>query len=293
MTIRLTYRKVKCLIEVHKGYKLLSDEYVNNNTKLLVQCPNNHRYQTSWTLFQRGIRCSHCARNTITYQQIKYFIKSQGYKLLSKWYKNAHNYLSIQCPNDHQYEATWNTFQQGHRCPYCSGNKKLAYQQVERFIGQQGYKLLSVKYVNAHKKLLIQCTKKHQYKTTWANFKLGNRCPQCRHWRGEKRLYKLLRQVFPNHNITRQDNLDFLGRQRVDFAIRDLKLAFEYDGEQHFRPVQYGGISLKKAKREFSLTQQRDKKKKELCKQNLFKLIRIRYDEELTKNILQNKTAGA
>jgi very-short-patch-repair endonuclease len=46
-------------------------------------------------------------------------------------------------------------------------------------------------------------------------------------------LGEILEQIFPGI-IGYQDHLDFLGRQRADFSVRKLSLAFEYDGPQHF-----------------------------------------------------------
>lgn len=72
---------------------------------------------------------------------------------------------------------------------------------------------------------------------------------------------------------------------KFDFAIFEnqiLKSLIEFDGEQHFRPVEYfGGIES------FQKTQKRDHIKNEYCKKNNIPLYRIRYD--LTDDEIKNK----
>jgi len=43
------------------GYELLSEDYTNIRTKLLIKCPNNHKYQTHFAKFKiNNKRCHSC-----------------------------------------------------------------------------------------------------------------------------------------------------------------------------------------------------------------------------------------
>ena len=53
----------------------------------------------------------------------------------------------------------------------------------------------------------------------------------------------------------------------------------EYDGEQHFRPVNFGGISDEQAKKNFEDLKVCDKLKDDFCKDKGYKMIRIGYKE--------------
>ena len=53
----------------------------------------------------------------------------------------------------------------------------------------------------------------------------------------------------------------------------------EVDGEQHFRPVKFGGMSLEQATENFILQKERDEAKKQFCLENNYKLIRIDYTQ--------------
>ena len=68
-----------------------------------------------------------------------------------------------------------------------------------------------------------------------------------------------------------------------DFYLPEYNICIEYDGEQHYRPVNFGGIDDERAKENFILTQQHDEIKNAYCKNNNIDLIRIPYWEK--KNI--------
>lgn len=59
LTIKLTFDEVKEYIE-SRDYKLLSAEYINNNSKLLLMCPNGHEWRTTFHRFKSGARCMTC-----------------------------------------------------------------------------------------------------------------------------------------------------------------------------------------------------------------------------------------
>lgn len=126
---RLSYDFVKNFIENFDGYKLVSNEYINCNSKLKIKCPEEHVYETTWSTFKSGSRCSDCNyillqnfnnENRLEYKFVKDYIEKAGYKLLSTYYNRCRDYLTIKCPNDHIYECIWSNFKNGNRCKDCS-----------------------------------------------------------------------------------------------------------------------------------------------------------------------------
>jgi len=185
---RNTVEYVKNYIEKNIGYLLLSNEYKNNKTPLLVKCDKGHEYTTTWNrISSKGARCPECdkikriEKQTFSYDFVKNIIEKEDYKLLSNNYVKSIMPLKIKCDKGHIFEMTFNNFyNQNQRCPYCAGVVKLTYDYVKKIIeNETGYFLLSEKYMNNRKKLKIKCDKGHIFEMTFGDFKQGHRCPIC------------------------------------------------------------------------------------------------------------------
>jgi len=100
----------------------------------------------------------------------------------------------------------------------------------------------------------------------------------------EEELGRIIYQLFPNQFIKKHDR-KAVKPLELDFYIRDLKLAFEYDGEQHFDKKICEEVFFSN----FDELQKRDRKKEVMCKNNNIKLIRIKYDEPLGINLIKRK----
>lgn len=241
MAQRLSYNYVKGYIESF-NYTLLSENYKNTSTKILIKCPNNHQYSVTFRCFKQGRRCPICNINTrkLSYNYINNYITSREYILLSKTYENRTQKLLLQCPNNHQYRVLFSCFKQGYRCPICNNTKRKLLLQinVKSFIENVGYKLLSDNFDNKKQKLSIQCDKGHQYKSTFNAFQQGCRCPIC--WtnssssRGEKEVGQFVKSL--GINIVENDRTQILNpltnkNLELDIWIPKLKKAIEYNGE--------------------------------------------------------------
>ena len=83
MPKKLTYDEVKEFIE-NLGYELLSKEYVNSKTKLLIKCDKGHEFKMIYNMLQSGHRCTKCKdkkkkkRQTKSYEEVEEFINSIG-----------------------------------------------------------------------------------------------------------------------------------------------------------------------------------------------------------------------
>ena len=283
---KLTYEYVKEYIESF-GYTLLSNEYINSLTKLLIKCPLGHEFEMRYGGFQQGSRCPKCkgvAKNS--YEEVKDYIESFGYELLSDKYRNTKEKLKLKCPKGHEFEMRYHNFKdQGQRCPYCYGNTKYIYEEVKEYIELFGYKLLSAEYKNNKSNLLVRCDKGHEYEVTFHNFKdNGSRCPICNISKGERRIIDWL----DNNNIeyiydeTYFNNLFGIngGLLRPDFILPSYKIWIEYDGEFHYKKYYES--------QNFETLQIHDEIKNQYAKENGWRLIRIPYwDFENIENILE------
>lgn len=276
------------------GYTLLSTEYKNNQTKLDMICSEGHKIQMTLGNIQQGKRCHICSRKTASekrkhdYEFVKQYIKSEGYKLLSKTYINQDEKLKIRCPKGHVFLMSFCKFKQGQRCPQCCKNKKMSHKEfLEKFYNQnyntENIEILS-EYINAKTKIKCKCLKDGCIWYVIPNSLLnGTGCPQCNESKGEKRVAKYL----DNRNIEYERQYKFNDCKSnkelpFDFYIHSLNIAIEYDGGQHYMIVNhFGGLNG------FITTKIHDTIKTQYCKNNNIRLIRIPYwDFDNIENIL-------
>jgi hypothetical protein len=92
-------------------------------------------------------------------------------------------------------------------------------------------------------------------------------------WKHELSLFHALRKRYPD--ILYQYRPDWLGRQSLDLYIPSLQTAIEYQGIQHYLPIDFFGGEEALAQR-----QELDQIKKQLCAENEVRLIEWQYDKE-------------
>ena len=111
--IRKEFEKENCI--------LLTNKYKNNYKKLEYVCENGHLHKISWhNWMHNNNRCSHCSGNRkLNIKFIKREFEKEGYKLLSKIYKNSQTKLRYECPKGHKHSMVWGHWQQNRRCPSC------------------------------------------------------------------------------------------------------------------------------------------------------------------------------
>jgi predicted transcriptional regulator len=100
---------------------------------------------------------------------------------------------------------------------------------------------------------------------------------------GNDKMISLLSELFPNYTLVPEYHIG--ERLRLDAYLKQLDIGFEYDGIQHFRYTP----QWHRTKQEFERSKDRDRRKEVLCKQQGITLIRIKYNENMTKELLQER----
>ena len=284
---KFTYQEVKEYLESF-DYELLSEEYINKDSKLKMRCPEGHEIEMSFGSFKNSKhRCRYCSNSNIkyTYEYVKEYIENEGYELLSTDYKNNKSKIKIKCPNGHISEVRFDVFKRGHRCGICANNVTFSQNEVSSFLENEGYKLLS-DYKNINEKIKLECPNGHIYEQRFGDFKNGHRCPQCANvYKGEKKIEEILNKLNIKYiqQYTYKDCKNSK-KLRFDFYLSEYNILIEYDGVQHFKPVKRfrGEIG-------FAETIYNDATKNSYCEDNNIKLIRIPYWEfNNIENILKN-----
>lgn len=113
---------------------------------------------------------------------------------------------------------------------------------------------------------------------------------------GQQKLINIVQQIFQCQVIPNFRGFDWLktdigGRQEIDIWVPAYKLAIEYDGEQHFHPVCFGGISKEQANKAFTNRQRLDKIKdtKVDISDDVKYFVRFNYTEDINVKYVEDK----
>ena len=132
----------------------------------------------------------------------------------------------------------------------------------------------------------IKCPQHGWFNQQISNHLMGQKCPKCKQSKGENEIEKFLIE----NNIEYETQKTFAGCKNkrmlpFDFYIPSKNLCIEYDGEFHFKPVEFFG-----GEESFKQTIKHDKIKDDFCIENGVNLIRISYiDFNSIKHILSHE----
>lgn len=278
----LSYEEV-CHRISKEGFTLLSSEYKGNKQKLKIRNNStNEIIYTNLNSFQLGHRTNRNKKKT--YDMVKKDIESvNGYKLLSKKYTGSKEKLLIQYNDNEPFLMSYNAFVNGQRDPSLCKNKRKTYKEVKEYFKKEGYLLISEKYINQSTPLMVRSPEGEEFYICYKSFKKGIRFRKNKSV-GEKKISSFL---FEN-------NIEFIPQYSVhinncrhlfDFFIPNKNVYIEYDGIQHFKPIDFFGGEEALRKRKL-----RDNQKNNWCEENNAKLIRIKYAQQSNiENIIKKE----
>lgn len=188
----------------------------------------------------------------------------------------------IICPEHGKFKQIVTEHLTGRGCPKCCGKNymfKDFLKDVEKFNNDYIYDESSFK--GKTFKINIECKKHGKFKQEVRKHLLGQNCPKCNTSSGENKIIEYLQE----NNINFEYQKRFKNCKYVfDFKINNIII--EYDGIQHFQPVEFFG-----GKEEFEKTKNNDLEKNKFCEKNNLKMIRIPYfkKEDIEKILKHNK----
>ena len=261
-------------------------DYFNSCTKVNIICPEHGLFQQTSHDHLSGKGCKLCGdkrKNLNRTKSKEQFIEEAKIAHGDKYdyskvdYVNNGTAVEIICP---QHGSFWQRprdhifYRQG--CPICGGVKKHTIEEfikLSKSIHGDKYDYSEVEYVNNRIPVAIKCIDHGLFYQKPLKHIQGHGCPACLSSKGESVIKKFL----DNHRINYiydKPCLEFLGNLRPDFYLPDYNLIVEYDGVQHFEPIDaFGG------EKEFLKIQERDKLKNRLCEENNVSIKRISYLE--------------
>lgn len=161
-------------------------------------------------------------------------------------------------------------------------------EQAEQIHGDK-YDYSLVNYINNHTKIKIICKKHGIFEQSPDHHLLGNGCPLCNNSSNESKVEKLLKEKKIKFEAQKRF-LDCRDKRSLpfDFYLPDYNICIEYDGQQHFRPTDFGKCYshlTEEAKQNFEIIKKHDKIKTDFCKNNGIYLLRISYKDNIIDKI--------
>ncbi|MFE0341661.1 hypothetical protein P5618_015020 [Priestia megaterium] len=271
-------------------YKVLG-EYTTARIKIKLQHVTcNYEFEVTPDSFLRGSRCAKCARNlkrtTKEFKEKVYRLVEDEYIVLGE-YLNTNARIKMKHNKcGYEYEVMPAHFLNNRRCPKCKyENFHRRYKKTKKKFEEEVYNLVGDEftvvgeYVNAKTKVKLRHNEcGYEWEAVPKGFLDGNRCPRCKESKGEKAIGKYLAINNIKYEI-QYKFIDCVHEKRLPFDVAVFKgdsiiMLIEYDGGQHFKPVDWFG-----GQKAFELTRTRDRIKEEYCKKKKIPLLRIPYWE--------------
>lgn len=264
-------------------------EYVNLNVPIKIICPIHGEFMQVPTLHLKGVGCPKCGRETANNSEAlttKDFIKrakeihknKYNYSLVN--YTRNHNKVTIICKHHGEFQQIASGHLLGQGCPKCAiehaANKRKfttkEFIEKAREIHGDKYDYSKSVYDGCKNTVVIICPKHGEFKQVVATHLSGKGCPKCI-LKSQTKLFEKLTTVFKHETFIWEFKAPWLKRMRIDICMSKYKIAIEYDGRQHFVPIDcFGG------EEDYKKRVKSDALKDKLCSENGFTLFRLKYD---------------
>lgn len=267
-------------------YNYSNIKWVNNTTRIEIICPEHGSFFQTPKSHLSGHACIKCFYDSIKLTTEDFIKKSNEvhnfkYDYSESVYVSTKKPIKIICKVHGAFYQRANTHLNGSECPLCSLNQKRKDTStfIEDAIKIHGnrYDYSKTNYTNAYSKIEIICKKHGSFFQLPATHLTGSGCPVCRMSHGEINIIKF----FEKYGISYESQKAFNGLKDknnllFDFYVPSKKLLIEFNGRQHYEPVDhFGGIEA------FNTLKKHDNMKELFAKENGFELLVIKYTDEL------------
>lgn len=275
---------------LQKIYKIYGDEfdyslyvYINAITKGIIICKKHGQFKQSPNAHLSKHGCDECGGT-------RKFTLNEFIEKANKKHNNRYDYSNFILINCHikgfitcfihgDFKQTPSEHLGGAGCWSCGGSKKLTTDEflikAKKVHGDKYDYTLTVYGKNTSDKVIIICKKHGLFPQTPDCHLQGGGCSLCKN-KNEGIVWQFLTDNNIDFMYQYNVKLPINKRQsKIDFYIISLNLFIEYNGDQHYEPVTFGGSNLELAKKAFKKRQIRDHQLRDYCKTNNINLLEI------------------
>ena len=257
--------------------------YVNSTTLVNIICPKHGVFQvTPKNHLKCNGSCPQCIPPkppmTLEEFRIRFNEKHEGlYTFDESSYSKASEMVTCECPIHGTFTKLGVYLLAGGGCPKCGKIYKLdndSFIERARNIHGDKYDYFKVKYVNNRTHVEIICPKHGSFMQTPNDHLDGCGCPKCCSSKMERWIRHGLTDLNVIDKFTQGKSVPFLVNPdtgyllTLDFFSKDMNLAIECQGDQHFESIPFFG-----GDEALASVQSHDAMKKKLCKENGVELI--------------------
>lgn len=280
-----TFKEI--LKDTHQNEIILISKYIDKTTNVKVKHTCGYVWSNKPThLISRKQGCRKCynSRQKMTDKMFKKRLKEahSGKIITLEKYRQSKIPIKLKCLNCEKIYKVQPRTAIRNGCHSCA-NRKSNDEFLKELQKAHGGEIISLeKYKSVRDKIKVQHKCGHIWKVDPPDL-IGKQhgCPVCAKSKGNKKIYNFLKKSKIKFETEKRfDSCKYKIPLPFDFYIPSKKILIEYDGEQHFIAIDFWGG--KKGLNERIL---KDKIKSEWAKKNNYSLFRIRYNENILRNM--------
>lgn len=285
--------------KVHNNkYVYNKTNYINSKTKVIITCPIHGDFEQTPANHLYGKGCPKCSGKSKTTEE--WIIEAKEihgnkYDYSKTVFINTNTKVCIICPKHGEFWQLPYNHLSGEGCSKCRYDQVSLKNKsdLETFITKaqeihdNKYDYSKATYVLNNVKTTIICPIHGEFKQTPQAHLSGEGCPMCQTSKGELKIEKHLKhnniQYIPQYPVKIDKSINPSGLMYIDFYLPQYNLFIEYNGRQHYVPVNIFGGELRLQKQ-----QKRDAYVREYCKINKIKLLEIKYTQKNIEQLIDN-----
>lgn len=291
----------KAVIVHGNKYNYSKAEYVNTKTKICITCPKHGDFWQTPNGHLQGCGCPQCgneSKRLTTEEFVRRAREIHGdkYNYSKVVFVDYTTKVCIICPKHGEFWQHPISHLNGSGCPKCWKERESEAHSItqEEFIAKaklvhgDRYDYDETVYVNSNTLVEIKCKTHGLFLQRPDSHLAGRGCPHCNSSKGEVRIAEILDKYnikYEKQKVFCNDTLFGNKRFYVDFYIPDVNLVIEYNGGQHYFPVEhFGGEAV------FEKQKERDISLRHYCEYHKINIIEIPYTEfDNIENIIKEK----